>query len=176
MIKYTTIIEKDERGGDKTGWTFIIIPASVASQISAGSKKSFRVKGLMDGFAIEAVALLPVGEGHFMLPMNAAMRKGTGKRKGDKITLQLEADTNPEPIKSPEFMMCLEDEPAALAFFNSLTRSQREYFLKWIESAKTEQTKAKRIAQSLTGLTRKFDYGTMIRYFRDNKDDLPGGM
>ncbi|RYD71709.1 MAG: hypothetical protein EOP53_23195, partial [Sphingobacteriales bacterium] len=43
------------------------------------------------------------------------------------------------------------------------------YYSKWIESAKTEPTKTKRIAIVVSGLARHMDYGAMLREQRDNK-------
>jgi uncharacterized protein YdeI (YjbR/CyaY-like superfamily) len=62
-----------------------------------------------------------------------------------------------------EFMECLTDEPEALQFFNSLTGSHQRYFSKWIESAKTDDTKAKRIAQSINAFLKKQGFPEMMR-------------
>lgn len=62
-----------------------------------------------------------------------------------------------------DFLACLQDEPAAFDFFNTLPPGHRNYFSKWIESAKTEPTRAKRIAMAVNALARKWDYGEMIR-------------
>lgn len=163
MVKYTTTILKFDKQGEKTGWTYVVIPEDIAQELKPGNKKTFRVKGKLDKYAIEALALLPMGDGSFILPLNAEIRKGIAKRVGAQLNVQLQEDDNPDPVTSPEFMECLQDEPEALAFFNTLTKGHQNYFLKWIESAKTAPTKAKRIAQSITGLARKHDYGTMIR-------------
>ncbi|TWV98810.1 YdeI/OmpD-associated family protein [Chitinophaga pinensis] len=163
MVKYTTTILKFEQQGEKTGWTYITVPEDIAQEIKPGNRKIFRVKGKLDKYAIEAIALLPMGDGSFILPLNAAIRKGIAKKVGAKVEVQLKEDDNPDPVNSPEFMECLQDEPEALAFFNTLTKGHQNYFLKWIETAKTEPTKAKRIAQSITGLARKQDYPAMIR-------------
>ena len=88
-ITFTTTILRFASQGEKTGWSYIEIPAKIAEQIKPGVKKSFRVKGTIDDHVIKWVALLPMGEGHFILPINAAMRKGTGKRKGDKVKVSL---------------------------------------------------------------------------------------
>ncbi|MFN5133977.1 MAG: YdeI/OmpD-associated family protein [Chitinophagaceae bacterium] len=45
-----------------------------------------------------------------------------------------------------EFVDYLNDETKALEFFNTHTSSHRNYFSKWIESAKTAERKPKRIA------------------------------
>jgi hypothetical protein len=163
MVKYTATILKFEKQGEKTGWTYIVIPEDIAQELKPGNRKSFRVKGKLDKHAIEAIALMPMGDGSFIMPLNAEIRKGIAKRTGAQLVVQITEDDNPEPVTCPELMECLEDEPDALAFFNSLPKGHRNYFMKWIESAKTEPTKAKRIAQAVTGLARKQDYGTMIR-------------
>ena len=82
MVSYTTPILKFDKQGEKTGWTYIEVPEKIAEQIKTGCKKSYRVKGRLDDYKIEQVALIPMGEGGFIIPFNAAMRKGTGKRKG----------------------------------------------------------------------------------------------
>ncbi|SDG15970.1 YdeI/OmpD-associated family protein [Chitinophaga filiformis] len=163
MVKYTATMLKFDKQGEKTGWTYIVIPEDLAQQLKPGNKKSFRVKGKLDKHAIEAVALMPMGDGSFIMPVNAEMRKAIAKRAGAQLTVQIEEDDNPDPVSSPELMECLADEPEALAFFNSLAKGHRNYFMKWIESAKTEPTKAKRIAQAVTALARKLDYPSMMR-------------
>src|SRR5690349_21429301 len=150
MVKYTTTILRFEKMGEKTGWTYIVVPADIAEELKPGYRQSFRVKGKLDNFKIEAVALMPMGDGSFIMALNAGIRKGIAKKAGAKLDVQLTVDNNPEPVSSPEFIECLKDEPAALEFFNSLPKGHRNYFMKWIESAKTEPTKAKRIAQAVT--------------------------
>ena len=162
MIKFTTIILKFDEQGEKTGWTYIGIPADISEQLKPNYKKSFRVKGKLDNFKIALVALIPMGNGNFIMPLNASMRKATGKRKGATITVTLEVDN--EPLKlNKDFLACLDDEPAALKHFNSLAGSHRNYFSKWIDSAKTEQTKTKRIGMTVSALARKLGYPEMMR-------------
>lgn len=168
MITYNTAILKFDKKGEKTGWTYIEVPAAIAEQIKPGCKKSYRVKGKLDAFSIAQVALIPMGDGNFIIPLNAAMRKGTGKRKGAIITLQLEEDKKEYELNA-ELMACLADEPAALDFFNSKSLSYQRYYSKWIESAKTEITRTKRIAMAVSSLAKKIEYGEMLRMQRDMK-------
>ncbi len=172
MVKFSATILNFGQNGDKTGWTYVIVPADIAVKIKPNNKKTFRVKGKLDKHPITAVALMPMGGGDFILPLNADMRKATGKYKGATLQLQLEEDTNPNAVSSPELMECLADDPESLAFFNKLTMSHRNYFMKWIESAKTEPTKAKRIAQTVIALGKKQTYPEMIRAQKAQKDDL----
>src|SRR5690606_12422951 len=103
MIGFTTTLLQFEQQGEKTGWTYIEIPADIAQQLKPGNKKSFRVKGKLDNFSIKAVALMPMGEGKFIMAVNAAMRKGIGKRKGARLKVQLQADHVPPKLHA-EFM------------------------------------------------------------------------
>lgn len=173
MVTFTTTILQFAEQGDKTGWTYIIVPAKVAGKIKPGHKKSFRVKGKLDEFSIKAVALLPRGDGDFIMPVNASMRKGIKKQKGAKLQVQLMADNN--ELKPPkELMECLADDPQALTFFNTLNKGHQNYFSNWIKSAKTDPTKTKRIAQAVTALSRKQDFGTMLRSLKKDREDLMG--
>lgn len=168
MIQFTaTLLQFDEQG-EKTGWTYFVIPGDIAQQIKPGYRKIYRVKGKLDNFKIKGVAIMPMGDGSFIMPVNEAMRKGTGKRKGAMITVTLEADDTPYKLNE-DFMTCLNDEPAALKYFNSLSGSHRNYFSKWIDSAKTEATKAKRIAMAVSALARGMGYPEMMREEKERK-------
>ena len=162
MIEFITTIQKFEKQGEKTGWTYIEIPEAIATQLLPNNKKSFRVMGKLDDFEISAVALLPMGSGNFILALNSAMRKGIKKRINDTITIQLTVDKKGYELNN-EFIECLQDEPLAYTFFNTLAKGHQNYFSKWIESAKTETTKSKRIAMAINALAKQWDYGTMIR-------------
>ena len=168
MIQFKTIIKKFDKQGEKTGWSYIEIPGEMASKIKPGYKKSYRVKGLLDNYKIERTSLLPMGDGNFIIPMNAAIRKGLGKRKGAEIMVSLEEDKREVEINET-FLLCLADEPKALEFFDSLPGSHRNYFSKWIESAKTESTKENRIARAVIALSRKMGYPEMMRMNKNEK-------
>jgi hypothetical protein len=161
-VRFTAEIHRFEKKGEKTGWTYIEIPAKVADTLMPGNKKSFRVKGKLDNHQVNEVALLPMGEGDFILPFNAAIRKGTGKVAGQTVVVVLEPDKK-ELTLNKEMMRCIKDEPDAFAFFKQLTRSHQNYFSKWVDGAKSNETKAKRIASILNALIRKMNYGEMIR-------------
>ena len=161
MVTYITTILKFDEHGDKTGWLYIEVPVDIAEQLNPKDKKAFRVKGKLDSYAIQGVALIPMGGGKYILPVNAAIRKGIKKNKGAMVKVQLMPDKPYELL--PELMECLGDEPKALDFFNSLPKSHKNYFSKWIESAKTEDTKDKRIAMTVDAASKKWGYAEMIR-------------
>jgi hypothetical protein len=162
MIQFTATIHKFAKQGEKTGWTYIEISATQAKKLKPDTKVSFRVKGSLDSLKIKQIALIPVGEGNFIMPLNATMRKVIGKKLGDKLNVSLEADDS-EFTFSQDFIDCLQDDPMAYNFFQTLSGSHQKYFSKWIDSAKTSFTKTKRIVMAVTALSKKQGYPEMIR-------------
>lgn len=171
MISFIATIEKFGQQGEKTGWTYIIIPSNIALKLKPGNKRSFRVKGMLDDHPIARVALMPMGAGDFILALNASMRKGFRKNVGAKLSVQLEVDT--KEITAPrDLIECLKDEPPAWKQYNAIALSHQRYFIQWIGSAKTETTKAKRIAQTVMALAAGKDYGAMLKSLKKQKEDL----
>ncbi len=162
MIKFTAIIKKFDQQGEKTGWTYIDVPAAIANEIYPDQKKSFRVKGTLDAHKIKQVALVPIGSGDFIMALKADLRKALGKRKGAMLEVQIMLDKEPYKLNTA-LMECLADEPAALDFFLGKPLSHQHYYSKWIESAKTEATRAKRIAMAVSSLANKMEFGEMLR-------------
>ena len=162
MISFTATIQQFDEKGEKTGWRYIEVPATIAQQLKPGNKKSFRVKGTLDTHAIEKTSLLPMGEGTFIIPIGAAIRKALWKQAGDTLKVQLETDESSIEVPT-DLTECLEDAPDAKAQFYKQPPGHRNYYIKWIDSAKTIETRSKRIAQAIEGLAKKWDYGQMIR-------------
>ena len=168
MISFTTQIKKFDTQGEKTGWTYIEIPADIAEQLKPNTKVSFLVKGKLDAVAIKGASLLPMGGGNFILPLTTDLRKKLGKNKGAVINVHLAADDAPYSINK-DLLTCLNDNPTAALHFNKLPGSHQKYFSKWIESAKTETTKAKRIAQAVKAMQYNLSYAEMMRKNKEDK-------
>ncbi len=164
MIQFKAILDKFGNKGEKTGWTYFIIPAHIAHELKPGVKTSYRVKGTIDNFPIKMVALVPMGDGDFIIPFNQKFQKGVGKKEGATIEVTLEIDTDEFEI-SADLIACMEDDPRAFEAFNKMPKSHQKYYSNWVESAKTFETKSKRIAQCVFGLANGMDYGQMIRHF-----------
>lgn len=166
MVQYTTTVLRFGEMGEKTRWMYIEVPANMAEKLNPGQRKSYRVKGKLDNYPIEKVALLPMGEGAFIIPFNAKMRVGTGKREGGTLKVSLELDERAIPINA-ELLECLADEPEAMKFFDSLPKSMQGYFSKWIDTAKTDSTKTKRIVESIEALRLHKNFSQMLRERND---------
>jgi hypothetical protein len=175
MIRFTAKILQFKEMGEKTGWSYIEVPASHAEKLKPGNKKSFRVKGMLDDHAIRGMALLPMGGGNFIMALKSSLRKTIHKNKGATVRVELEVDNKPV-LPPKELLECLSDEPSALEYFKSLPKSHQNYFGTWVRQAKGESTRAARIARVVNAMVKKQDFGTMIRsHQQDRRDRMDGG-
>jgi hypothetical protein len=99
VVKFITEILRFAKKGEKTGWTYVDIPSHIAAKLFPGNKKSFRVKGYLAEHPIKGIALIPMGEGNFIMPLNATIRKAIKKRNGDRLSLRLQVDLKEPTIK-----------------------------------------------------------------------------
>ena len=168
MTRFTTSLQQFEEKGEKSGWTYILIPQDIAEILTPGSRKTFRVKGKIDAHSIKAVAVMPMGDGSFILPVNAQMRKAIGKRKGAMVNVSLAVD-HAQPEVPAVLAVCLADEPKAKAFFDQLPLSQRNYYSKWVIAVKSERLQAERIVQVIDALNRGYHFVDFMQYVKATK-------
>ena len=149
LVDKKYLLEKCHGNG---AWTYTIIP-----EISPDRKAPFgwvKVRGSIDGFAISKYHLMPSRQGTLMLFVKSEIRKKIKKQAGEYVHIILYPDN--EPLEVPEeLMLCLQEDAEALQFFNSLNESEQHQYVKWIYSAKTEQTKVDRIAKTVVKLSKR---------------------
>lgn len=153
MIRFTTTILKFDKQGEKTGWSYLHIPADLAQQLKPGNRQAFRIKGKLDAYTFKGASLLPMGGGDFIMAFNAAMRKGTRKGAGAMIEVCMEIDH--AEIEVPKDLAgWLEEDEAAKTYFYGLPKSHRNYWIKWLESVKTQEARLSRLERAVTALAR----------------------
>jgi hypothetical protein len=168
MHSFKSIIQKFATKGEKTGWTYVDIPQDIILKLKLKNKKEFRIKGAMDDVKFERLACYPIGEGNFIIAINAELRKKLGKKEGAVLSVKFELD-NSEALKSQELLDCLNDDKIALKQFNSLLLSHQNYFHRYIYTAKGADTKAGRIVNTINAMHKKMNFGEMIRSLKKEK-------
>lgn len=78
---------------------------------------------------------------HGLKKVEAAKRSGSWDNPGKKPDLDFSTP--------PEFEQALKENPQAEAFFNGLTKTYQMQYLGWIITAKRQETKEKRIKESI---------------------------
>jgi hypothetical protein len=172
MITFQTLIKKYGQMGEKTGWTYLDIPSHIAKELKPSCKVSFRIKGTIDSYKFNGLALLPVGDGDFILPLKQAIRKAIAKESGAMVKLILEEDIDFKVEMPEDLEACLTEQDEFMDNFMKLSKSHRNYFINWINEAKTEVTRVKRLTQTVQAMELGMDFGTMIRTNKAKKNAL----
>lgn len=149
METETPLVDKDYlllKTEGKGAWTFVEIPEIPMPKTSFGMLK---VKGKIDDYAFSNTHLMPIGNGHVGLAVRAGIRKKIKKQAGDIVHITIYEDKT-SLIIPQELLLCLEYEDGVLEKFRTYTGRQKKTFINWINSAKTEQTKADRIAKTIS--------------------------
>jgi len=162
MITFDAVIKRFQNHAEKTGWTYINIPAELADQLKPGTRLTFRVRGKLDNIKIEKLSILPMGNGDFILTLNKQLRKSISKPVGATLKVQITEDKRELEI-FPELLACLQDEPIAYKAFLKLTPSHQRYFSKWVTDAKTDQTRVKRIAITVNAMLTNKTFGEALK-------------
>ena len=125
---------------------FVLDDQQVAA-VGEGAKR-FPVVATVNGYEWRTSVTRMRGE--FLVGLNREVREGAGVQAGDTVTLALRLDTAPREVEVPEALaQALDADPAARAAFEKLAFTHRKEFARWIEEAKREQTRDRRVAQAL---------------------------
>lgn len=169
MIHFKAEIEKFDKKGEKTGWTYILVPSVQANQIKANFKKSFRVKGKIDEVQVAGLAMVPMGAGDFIIALKASLRKTLKKDLGNVVELALEEDKDFKIEMPEDLRSCLMDEAYLMEQFLKQAKSHQNYYINWINEAKTIDTRTKRIVLTVQAMEKKQSFSEMIRAEKNNK-------
>ena len=134
---------------------YILDDAQVAT-VGEGAKR-FPVVATVNGYTWRTSVARMGGE--FMVGLSKEVRTGAGVEAGDTVSLQLKLDTQPRTVEVPAALAeALNHDPEAKATFEGLAFTHRKEYARWIEEAKREETRARRVTQALdmirTGRTR----------------------
>jgi len=163
MVVFEAEIERFSKMGEKTGWTYVFVPKAVAQQIKADCKKSYRVKGKLDQVSVSGMALVPMGEGDFIIALKTSLRKELKKEEGAVLHLELEEDLDFKIEMPDDLELCLSDDPQLLETFLKLPKSHQNYYINWLNTAKTEVTRTKRLTQIVVAMDQKMTFPEMMR-------------
>jgi uncharacterized protein YdeI (YjbR/CyaY-like superfamily) len=90
-----------------------------------------------------------------MLPVSADNRAAARVAAGDEVEVEVELDTSPREVTlPPEFAAALAADETAHRAFQKLSYSQQQRYVLGITSAKTTETRERRIAGALGELRR----------------------
>jgi hypothetical protein len=125
---------------------FILDDEQVAT-VGEGAKR-FPVVATINGHPFR-LSVARMG-GEFLLGLRREVREQAGVEAGDVVDLRLELDSAPREVEVPPALAtALAADPEAKARFDGLAFTHRKEFARWVEEAKREETRERRVEQAL---------------------------
>jgi hypothetical protein len=125
----------------------IVLDDDQVSTVGEGAKR-FPVVATVNGYSWHTSVTRMRGE--FLLGLNRAVREEAGVDAGDTVDVELALDTAPRELELPAALTdALAADGEARAGFDGLAFSHRKEFARWINEAKREETRERRVAQAL---------------------------
>jgi hypothetical protein len=138
---FTAVIQNAGGGG-----AFVEVPFDVEKEFGA---KRPRVRAVIEGVPYRGI-LTRMGTEHHLLIILKEIREKIGKTFGDEIEINVEPDSEPRVLEIPaELKKALKTEKDAKGFFDKLSYTHQREYVMWINEAKKEETRQKRIAKAI---------------------------
>ncbi|HEY7331486.1 MAG TPA: YdeI/OmpD-associated family protein, partial [Candidatus Limnocylindria bacterium] len=105
----------------------------------------------MNGYTYRSTVAVMGGD--YMVGVSAENRSGARVNGGDEVDVDIELDTSPRTVDVPaDLAAALDAEPMARATFDALSNSNKGYHVYQVSTAKTDETRQRRIAKSVAAL------------------------
>lgn len=139
--------ELQATGGSTTGFE---VPDDLMTILGGGGRP--KVKVTINGHEFRtSIAKM---SGSYWLGISSERRAAAGLKAGDMADVEIVLDTEERTVEVPEDLAgALAAEPAAKAFFEGLSPSKKQWHVLQVTSAKTAETRARRVAKSVEMLS-----------------------
>ena len=132
--------------------TGIEVPPEVIEQFGAGKRPPVVVT--IGSYTYRST--VGVMGGRSLIPVSADNRRQAGIAAGDDLDVTLELDTAPRHVELPaDLAEALSKDDAARRFFEGLSASHKKWHVQSVESAKTPETRQRRIGKSMEMLRQR---------------------
>jgi len=116
-----------------------------------GTRARVPVRGTINGFPFRS-SLMPMGGCH-MMPVNRTLREGAGVKPGDTVEVVMERDEEERTVEAPPMLKkALARSKGARANWGKLAFTHKKEMVVWIEGAKREETRARRLERVISVL------------------------
>jgi hypothetical protein len=128
----------------------VVLDGEQVAVVGEGAKR-FPVVATVNGYTWRTTVTRMSGE--FLLGLNRVVRQEAGVAAGDSVEVRLELDTAPREVTLPEALAnALAKDSEARAGFDRLAYTHRKEYARWIDEAKRDETRRRRVAQAIAML------------------------
>jgi hypothetical protein len=125
----------------------VVLDGEQVEAVGEGAKR-FPVVATVNGYTWRTTVTRMRGE--FLLGLNRAVRQEARVEAGDTVEVNLELDTAPREVEVPQALAnALAEDSEAGAAFDRLAYTHRKEYARWIDEAKSDETRQRRLAQAL---------------------------
>jgi Bacteriocin-protection, YdeI or OmpD-Associated/Domain of unknown function (DUF1905) len=125
----------------------VILDEDQVAAVGEGAKR-FPVAATVNGHTWRTTVTRMGGE--FLVGLNRAVREAAAVEAGDTVDVVLELDTAPREVEMPEALAAaFAGAPDARAAFDALAFTHRKEFAVWVAEAKRDETRERRVEQTL---------------------------
>ena len=135
--------ELEATGGNTTGFR---VPDEFVAELGGGGRP--KIVATVNGYRWRS-SIARMG-GEYWLGVSAANRSGAGVRAGEVLEVDIVLDTGVREVEMPQDLArALAADPAAQAFWDKLSFSNKRYHVEQITGARTDATRERRVAKSV---------------------------
>ena len=110
---------------------------------------------MIDGVSYRGTLVRMGTDCHLLLILKST-REQIGKTFGDEVEITLEEDTELRTVEAPaDLMQALKSEPEAKTLFEKLSFTHQKEYENWIEEAKKNETRQRRVTKTIEMLKQK---------------------
>jgi bacteriocin resistance YdeI/OmpD-like protein/uncharacterized protein DUF1905 len=125
----------------------VVLDDEQVAAVGEGARR-FPVVATVNGYIWRTTVTRMRGE--FLLGLNRAVREEARVEAGDTVKVELELDNAPREVEVPQALVdALARDPAARAAFEALAYTHRKEYARWIEEARRDETRQRRVTQAL---------------------------
>ena len=147
MFKFEAQLKK---GINQQGWTYVDIPATVSRKFE--KKGRIPVTGSVDNESFRT-SILPKGDGTHYLFVSQPLLKITGKTVGDFVKIIFSEDIEPRTVDVPDDIIeAFSVSQKAITTFTKFSYSHKKELTEWINEAKRQDTRERRIIKAMVML------------------------
>jgi hypothetical protein len=125
----------------------IVLDDELVAAVGEGPKR-FPVVATVNGHTWRTSVARMGGE--FLVGLNREVREAAGVQAGDRVEVELALDTAPREVEVPDALAAaLDGDPEARAAFDRLAYTHRKEYARWVDEAKRDETRQRRVVQAL---------------------------